>query len=222
MAQELTPRMKLIKESDDELIDQFEYNWPILDKYSDSQMVNDGATPVDSDLYEGCLVAERTSGKLWMAVVNPNPAPPVYVKSWISYPWSIGATKVEPWNNANTEQGFTGIIADGQVNSSAADLVGGKINIPINGIYAIEYNLSVPNTGGRSFTSSLSFNGTPNFGTELVDSTSGIGITQLHWEGNMYLSASDKIGWSSARFGGVTGLSITMRCYVSMICPTYL
>jgi hypothetical protein len=222
MAIEYTPRLKLRKESDDELIDQFEYNWPILDLYADSLQVADGVTPADSDLYEGCLVAERTSGKLWMAVANPA-SPPQWLKSYISYPWGISVERVvNPFTVGLTDQTFSTILPDNQVNSSAADLVGGKVKIPINGIYSVHYRLGIPALGGRTLNSYLRVNGAVNYGTEMIEGTSGIGTTQCMWSANQYFSSGDLLTWDANPFGGTLNVSLNVRLFVTMISPVWV
>lgn len=221
MALEYTPRLKLRKESDDELIDQFEQNWPILDLYANSLLVADGVTPPDDQLYDGCLVCERTSGKLWMAVANPA-GPPLWLKSYISYPWGIGVERVvSPLTVALTDQGFTTVLSDNQVNSSAADLVGGKLKIPINGIYSVHYRLGLPTLGARTFNCYLRANGAINYGTEMVDGTSGIGSSQLMWSANQYYSAGDLLTWDVGLFGGAFSVTLNVRLFVTLISPVW-
>jgi hypothetical protein len=214
--------MKLITESDDELIDQFEYNWPILDYYADSIIVNNGVTPPDSELYDGCLVAERTSGKLWMA--SRNLATGLFDKSWIVYPWTIESSKTFATNGSNNVlQGFPTLEAANCVNAGAADIEAGTsyIIIPIAGIYAIWTTLHINGTGAASktYNNVVVMDTVGQSGTEMImDSISGQDAV-AGWDGNYAMGAGTKVGFRIGDFSGGDVHTGVMRIGITMISP---
>jgi hypothetical protein len=121
---------------DDEL-DALRPNWDRLDNtMAGAIWVADGVTPENNLLFEGALVAEVSSGKVWRAARNQSG---VYEKKWIKYPWNIVA-------RATTPQAFGSGQQDGQwgydfvedkfcVNAGLSDIVGTRIKLPIAGIY---------------------------------------------------------------------------------------
>lgn len=136
-----TDKLKLLKESDDELIDQFAYNWPILDSIAGGLLVANGVTPPDAQLFDGCIVREATSGKVWIA--RKNPISGAYTKSWLSYPWMCCANSASlsiPSGTTYTSYAVGTFNAARSFNSSAADISGNQIYIPIDGIYEIQAN----------------------------------------------------------------------------------
>lgn len=216
MTRTTTPRLKLIEESDNEYIDQFEYNWPILDKYADSLSVADGVTPPDSDLYEGCFVSEQTSGKLWMAVKDP--ATGSFIKSWISYPFNTVGYYTGAFDPIGAEKVFTQDIAAQRVNSSfATDYSGGKIKIPINGIY---YWWWVSGVAGTVSNARVSVQGWIN-GVFLVDFThSGQNgnNTEYTYSDTRYFKAGDLLSWAWWRNSGSVSAA-TMYMGLTLISP---
>lgn len=200
MARSSTDRLKLFIESDDELIDQFEYNWPILDKYSDSLLVDDGVTPPDSDLYEGCLVAEKTSGKLWMAVKDPSTG--LFVKSWVSYPFNAVGYYNGPFDPIGGEKVFTGDIAAQRVNSTfATDFSGGKMKVPVNGIY---HWWMLSEVAGTVANARISLQGWINgvWVTDLTHNGQPGANTSYHSIETQYFKAGDLLSWAWWRSGG--------------------
>jgi len=140
MSKILTPKLKLTKESDDELIDPFAPNWPILDKYAGGLLVADGTTPPDSDLYDGCLVSEATSGKQWIARYNISTG--VYDHIWLVYPWiaEVGTANVQVATGAFNSVSFGYLNFWRGVNSDASCLVGTKLKVPIDANYEVHYS----------------------------------------------------------------------------------
>jgi hypothetical protein len=146
-----TPRLGLLKESDDEYIDQFDFNWPLIDQYAGGLVVADGVTPPDNQLFDGTLVIENTSGKQWLA--KKNPVTGLFSKQWLLYPWQCAA--YNPAVVINTSGGTNQIAnmstfnAGHSVNSSAADISTGSIVLPANlpGIYSIQAYATFTNNG---------------------------------------------------------------------------
>jgi hypothetical protein len=134
-----TPRLDLTKESDDEYIDQYPNNWPILDWRAGELVIADGTTPADSALFDGLVVREATNGKSWIATKQPNGT---YTKKWLTYPWQVcGSNSVAVGTAAPgtyTTYGLPTFNAPFAVNSSAADINGSQqIVLPIPGIYSL-------------------------------------------------------------------------------------
>ena len=130
-------RLKLRLESDDELVDQFATNWPILDKFAGGLLVAPGTTPPDSELYDGCLVREGANGKSWLAVRNPLSG--TYSKSWLTYPWQCAAYANVLVGSSQPDgfvvYGLSTVDPLRCTNADSSALVGGQLIPPIPGIY---------------------------------------------------------------------------------------
>lgn len=130
-----TPKLSLTAPSIDDEVSALRENWARLDEaYAGSIVVNPGVVPDDSVLYDGCIVAERTTGIVWRAQRNVTGA---FEKKYIRYPWSVSiaqginncpnqAAVWKPWGYDTYESGW---------NSSAADLVNYRVVIPFTGFY---------------------------------------------------------------------------------------
>ena len=158
---EYTPRLKLITETDDELIDPFAQNWPILDTFAGNKVVADGVTPPNNELFDGCIVSEQTSGKVWIARLDPLTG--TFTKHWAIYPWQIAISK--QFFCVKEAGAFKPIPMDflegGQcINSSMADVVAGRVVTPIKGIYDVighgQWQYTPADFGARSML--ISFN----------------------------------------------------------------
>jgi len=140
---------------DDEL-DALRPNWDRLDNTMASAIwVADGVTPENNLLFEGALIAERNSGKIWRAARNQSGQ---YEKKWIKYPWCIcaSASTIQdfPANDiADHLWGFDLVDANLSVNASLSDLVGTSIVVPIHGLYSgtliVRWGPNVPTNGIR-------------------------------------------------------------------------
>lgn len=217
MTRTTTPRLKLIEESDDEYIDQFEYNWPILDKYADSLFVNDGVTPPDSDLYEGCLVAEKTSGKLWMAVKDPTTGN--FIKSWVSYPFNVVGFYSGAFDPSGAEKVFTQDIVAQRVNSSfATDFSGGRIKVPVDGIY---HWWIVSGCAGTVSNARLSMQAWVNgvMQEDITHNAQTGNNTEYTYSTAQFFKAGDLLSWAWWKSGGsVSAASMYMGlCMVSPV-----
>ena len=105
-------------------------------------LINDGASIPDAQAMDGMIVKEKTSGKVWVLQKNVGGT---FDRKYIRYPWSFSAfssaiaTGSGSWQN----YGFLsyggssgpGGVGYGPVNSSAADLVGTRLVLPVTGIY---------------------------------------------------------------------------------------
>ena len=204
-----TPRLGLTLESDDELIDPFAINWPILDSFAGSKTVSNGSTPPDSQLYDGMIVSESSSGKVWIA--RRNSLTGVFTKSWLIYPWIIESYN-STYTNVLTSPG-TGryhlpvdtINNPGSMNASSADIVAGHIVTPVDGLYEITYDAqwnNANNAGQKSVF--VSINDIEEYSTSetLRSSTDGnsSNVGSLH----VKLLTGDKVDLIAWQSSGVT------------------
>jgi|SRR6478609_934093 len=151
-------------------IEKINSNFDKVEKWGRVIWVNDGVIPATADLIEGSIVAEITSGKVWIAKKNVGGT---FDRKFIRYPWSMSAftTNFPVGTSGWAEYGFQnfgGGTFNGvgpPINSSAADIVGGRVVLPVKGLYSIRVNVNwAPNnTGIRA--SALSFNGIPLTGS---------------------------------------------------------
>jgi len=154
MSKDLTPRLGLIKESDDEVIDPFAYNWPVIDTAVGARMVTGGTIPPTPETYDGLIVSESTTGKSWIARADGSGG---YTRKWLHYPYQLFAqnTAVPIGSGAaSVLQGGLVYQAGQSINASAADVVNGALVAPLDGIY--EINLSVRwavNANGAAYRS---------------------------------------------------------------------
>ena len=120
-------------------------NADLIDKFLGCILVNDGVIPPTGDLYDGAIVKERTSGKIWEARLNGGGT---FDKVFIRFPYHI-----ELDSNQNT----IGNAIDGQMgadtavfntsqakNSSVSQINGaGEWVCPIKGIYQVNMHIGV-------------------------------------------------------------------------------
>jgi hypothetical protein len=162
-----TERLGLSVSSEDDELDACRPNWDRLDSsYSGALWVTPGTIPDESILYEGLVVAEIGTGKVWRAIRNENGQ---YSQTWIKYPWlwSGGRTGTFATRGAWTRAPMgTQMVTAHCVNASASDIdPGGALVLPINAIYI--YSLSVfldPNgdtTGNRGHSVAFNDSGNP-------------------------------------------------------------
>jgi len=119
-------------------LDALRPSWDRLDNtMAGAIWVADGVTPENALLFEGALIAERNSGKVWRAARNTSG---VYEKKWIKYPWAITAYGSAPQDFgandiADHAWGFDTVDANSSVNASLSDIVGTFIVVPVHGLY---------------------------------------------------------------------------------------
>lgn len=215
MVRELTPNLKLIVESDDELVDQHEYNWTILDSKADMLIVADGVTPLDSDLWDGRIVAETTTGKVRIARANSAGS---FDWQWLYYPFRMECTSTPALaSSAFTERFFNGVDPTG-INPTA--LVGGRAIVPISGIYSIWCRLDAPPPGGGAtcLLYKQLYNGAEDSGTErgfIMNQSNTTGII-TNWVKSM--DAGTSCSYAIASLGqNVPNASV--RWGISLIAP---
>jgi len=175
-------RMGLIKPAGSEARSnvQLNTNADLLDKFMPCILVNDGVTPPTGDLYDGALVKEKTSGKLWEARKNGGGT---FDKVWVRYPWNI--TAFTTGSAVGTGTTFTEWVlttfSSGK-NSSASDIVAGKIVLPVKGIYRVSWRHKWdPNSSGQRAARMLVNGVVESDKTEAsVASCSALAFTSLH------------------------------------------
>lgn len=150
---------------DDEL-DALRPNWDRLDNtMAGAIWVADGVTPENNLLFEGALIAEIDSGKVWRAARNISG---VYEKKYIKYPWCITAYTATAQdfganNVADHLWGFDTIDFNYSVNANVGSLVNSNIVVPVTGIYVgclIARWSNLPIDGLRSLK--IAYNGVPD------------------------------------------------------------
>lgn len=206
MTRIISPKLKIITESDDELIDQFEYNWPQLDKYAHPVPVATGVMPPDSDLFDGCILSETpaNNNRVWMARKNDAG---VYQKSWIAYEWAIGVQSngISVIGSTGDRGWDAGLIPGSKdcANSSAADLdpATKKIITPMTGLYSISYAVHHVNQNNNAFASHITWEGTSLAESEIVARTTAAAVTKVFATKEFRLDKGSKIGWECAVFG---------------------
>lgn len=132
-----TSKLGLLAPSIDDELTALRQNWNRLDSvYSGGLVISPGVTPDESILFDGCIVAEKTTGIIWRAQRN---ASGVFEKRYIKYPWRMEAYQPTmtvgngsagvwiPWGYAS--------VGNNSVNASSADMVNNRIVIPVTGIY---------------------------------------------------------------------------------------
>jgi len=133
-----TPKLGLTVHSMDDELDAQVPNWERLDtSFAGAIWVTPGTIPDNTILYDGALVAERETGKVWRAEKNVLGN---FEQKWIKYPWMIMAVRTGssfPTGVSDHEMGFSDVVQYMCVNSSAADLLETRIVVPIDAIYAI-------------------------------------------------------------------------------------
>jgi hypothetical protein len=132
-----TPKLSLLAPSIDDEISSCRPSWERLDEaYSGAIVVSPGTMPDESILFDGALVAERTTGIIWRAQRN---AAGVFEKRYVKYPWSISLAQGSlAFNNVSAGNwvpwGYQ-VYEGGSINSASSDLVNNRLVIPITGIY---------------------------------------------------------------------------------------
>jgi hypothetical protein len=160
VSKDLTPRIHLIKESDDEIIDPFAYNWPLVDAAVGAKMVAAGVTPPNSELFDGCIVSEATTGKSWIARADGAGG---YTKKWLTYPWQLyGIATAVPIANSFSPSLYASLVysAGQSINASAADVVSGQLVLPVDGIYELDLSVrwAAASSTGSDRSAAISIN----------------------------------------------------------------
>lgn len=194
-----SPRMRLIVESPDELIDQWGYNWPLLDNFAGVKLVAAGVMPPTSELWDGTIVAEKSTGIIWMAHLKPDTG--TYERKYLVYPWSAACSNASftiatgvslkdvplTAHDSTREQNFNGPT-------------GNKIIAPVEGVYSVDGTISWTPLGVGQREMLLAFNSSNDFmrNEDLLNAAS---------TGNRDMSRVSEYAHMKA------GDSVTMRCW---------
>lgn len=221
MSKTTSNRLRIITESDDELIDQFEYNWPQLDKYAHPVGVPAGGTLSDGELYDGLILSEPPSqGKLWMSRRDNTGT---NVKNYLTFPWSIAAVS-KTYNQIGkaSNQGWEGgVITEDCVNSSGTDLEAAlpkRIIIPETGLYSCTMDTHVVGDGNpRAMGAWWSWQGADIANSESVSRVGAYSTMKLYCCKQFILRKGDKLGFTVEIFNVAAIWS--NRCWVTLITP---
>lgn len=220
MTKILTPRLKLTKESDDEYIDPFPLNWPILDTYAGGLLVADGVTPADVNLYNGCLVVEQTSGKQWIAKQDPNTG--TFTKKWLVFPWfaEVGTASQAVGSSFSNPVEYLFTTFFNGINSSAASLVSNRLQVPIDAVYELHYAVrgTPPNGTDAVMSAYISVNQDNNYIYSNTEEKNNNALTNNAGTRITKLKANDVLSlklWQSYSAVMTVGLYLS----ASVVCP---
>ena len=162
-------------------------NSDLLDKFMPCILVNDGVTPPTGDLYDGALVKERNSGIIWEARKNGGGT---YDKVYVRYPFLLVAADTGNPNQSNgtTFLGATAMTWQSGKNSSAANISGGKVVIPIKGIYSVWCKTAFASNGAGDRSVSLEVNLTNLVGYDFEATSAGSSSGGQAWHGDITAS----------------------------------
>jgi hypothetical protein len=208
-----TPRILLTKESDDELIDPFAVNWPILDTFAGGVWVANGSTPVG--VYDGMIVNEATSGISWIADLSSGSL----VKQWLTYPWLASATKAAWAQGSSYGTGIPVPLDTPEGNGVTSYnwdkvLVNNQIKLPIAGIYSMTGTLRDMHQAAQGRMVGITWQG-GNMSTQnniIMDATPGWTYIQTCWIAP--LSQDGLVGmdsWQSASAPGNADFTLTVE-----------
>jgi hypothetical protein len=217
-----TPKLGLLVPGVNDGLTAQEDNWDRLDQaFSGVIWVQPGTIPDTSILYDGALVAESLSGKVWRAEKQLDGN---YAQKWIKYPWLLSAKRTGATfadGIADHEWGLDNVDAAQCVNANINDIVDTRINIPLDGIYAIKMRIGWSN-GTLLRSMKLVINSVfDTSNTEvIVESQAYFPYPQTNFFTTRFLKKNDKLAmgmWQNSTF---TGVAYDMRMEVAMVRPT--
>lgn len=212
-----TARLGLQLLADSEDISPQRSNFQRIDDISGALWVADGVTPSNSTLFDGCIVAEITSGKIWIARNNGVGG---FTKKYITYPWwlvayTTSATTTNGWGKYGFNNFYTG------KNSTSADMVSGQVKIPITGVYSgyMKARYVSNNTGLRSANVNLN-NVSPADDTNTGASTNTVigAYTHLSPQFKTSYNAGDLLSINSYQSSG-GNLAVDFVVYITLEFP---
>lgn len=149
---EFSDRMGLVIPAMSDELTACRDNWDRLDSsYSGAIWVTPGTIPDSSILYDGAIVAESTTGKVWRARRNANGS---FKQEWIKYPWLWSGGRDGTYLTASTWTRFAmtadQMITDQCVNSDSGDLSpDGSVIVPIDAVYVFCLRIKFPAVSGN-------------------------------------------------------------------------
>jgi hypothetical protein len=215
-----TDKMGLRVPGDNDDLDALRDNWDRLDQgFSGVIWVPNDTIPDLSILYDGARVAEIASGKVWRAQKNVDGS---YTRKWIKYPWIFTASFVQtnfptgivdsPWPYSTIESQC--------VNSGAADLVNGRLVIPVRGIYTGKISgLWSQGTGNRSQKLAVGAVILTNDSETIEKSWPAWPSPTNNYHFNRVFQAGDAICGSYWQTGAASGITLTGRIDITCVRP---
>ena len=158
-----TPKLGLQVHGMDDALDSQKHDWERLDStFAGAIWVTPGTVPGENLLFDGAIIAEINTGKVWRAQKNANGT---YDKIWIKYPWVYSARFQGNFPHGGFTWGWTDIeptqcVNAGSDNKEISDGSNALI-LPVTGYYVgmIQVRFQDTNTlGQRSLI--LNINGT--------------------------------------------------------------
>lgn len=161
---DFTSRLGLIKPAggEDRAVGPINTNSDRLDYIAGCILVNDGATPSDSVLFDGAIVREKTSGKIWEARKQLDGT---FQKVWIRYPCHF----VAEWSGTISAGSATTYTTWGELNnvsltqcknSGSSNLVSGRFVVPVKGLWQFWLTHQWAANGSGIRGTALNFNNT--------------------------------------------------------------
>jgi hypothetical protein len=192
-----TPRLGLYVPGFDDELDAERSNWDRLDNtMSGAIWVTPGTIPEDDLLYDGAMIAENGTGKVWRAQKNSSG---VYQKHWIKYPWMLQAdiNYTCPSGTTLNENGWGHFEPIRSINSDSSALVGGRVVVPVSGLYQICNIIRWSALGGAAgamIVHTVGINATQDvINTEIVHAPLSDNTCVTVNQMNRYLQAGDSI-----------------------------
>lgn len=131
-----TDRLGLTIHAMGDELDAMRQNWNRLDQtFSGVQWVPPDTIPSNDSLYDGAMIAEIGTGKVWRAQAN---AAGTFDRHWVKYPWQIAAITSKNFSHSGVIDGLWGFDAvdpNQCVNSGQADIVATRVVAPVGGLY---------------------------------------------------------------------------------------
>lgn len=229
MTKLFTPRLGLVKPQpgtgEPQDVADLNSNADNIDKWAGAILVNDGVTPSTAELFDGAIVKEKTSGKVWVAQKNVGGT---YDARYIRFPWQLNAftTSVavgtSAWGRYGLETYGGGSVAGGgSINSSAADIVGQFIILPAKAIYHIKFQVKWQLNASGIRSANINFNDTASaedINTVNVSQANSVALATNQTTYTDMLPAGTKVSVNLNQNSGVT-LNATIVATVSMIMP---
>lgn len=152
MGSTLTPNLGLIKPFRDTNtpldVEELNANSDKLDLAARVLTVNPDYIPPSAELWDGRVVREKGTGKVWVAEKQTNGS---FLRRWLQYPWQIRVQRPQDLaipNDDWKEWGWTDIVTGHSINLLSDSLTGSTPKVPITGWYMITMEAHWP--GGTS------------------------------------------------------------------------
>lgn len=132
-----TTRLGLSKAAGNEprAVGPLNVNFDKIDTNIGAIVVAAGVTPPDSALFDGAIVKEQTTGRVWIADKNVGGT---FTKRWVLNPWFFsGRTQNFGVNDTAAYNAGYGVADPNCVNATYANVVAGELVLPFDGIYNI-------------------------------------------------------------------------------------